>query len=77
MTTITLEKLCTVLNEHFGEPFLAAGGVSAELVDNDGEQELSITIGRRDITIGADGEVLDTGTFVSMPDDVLVWEEEE
>jgi hypothetical protein len=77
MTTITLEKLCEVLNTHFGEPYLAAGGVTAELVDNEGQQELSITIGRRDVTIGANGELVGSGTFVMMPDNILVAEEEQ
>ena len=77
IATITLQKLCEVLNEHFGEPFLVAGGVTAELIDNDGVEELSINIGRRDLTIGADGEVIGCGTFLSMPPNTLVFDDGE
>jgi hypothetical protein len=69
---ISLEKLCDLLNEHFGDPFLVAGGVTAEIVNNDGVEELSISIGRRDVTIDANGEVVGCGTFLSMPPDTLI-----
>ena len=69
---ISLEKLCDLLNEHFGDPFLVAGGVTAKIVNNDGVEELSISIGRRDVTIDANGEVVGCGTFLSMPPDTLI-----
>jgi hypothetical protein len=74
---LSLQKLCDIINEHFGEPFLVAGGVSAELVDNDGVEELSINIGRRDLTIDTNGEVVGCGTFLSMPPDTLVFDDGE
>lgn len=69
---ITLEKLCEIINENFGEPFLVKDGVSAEIYEtDDGEKELSINIGRRDVQINEQGEVVGCGTFMGVPDNVL------
>lgn len=69
---ITLEKLCEIINENFGEPFLVKDGVSAEIYETDhGVKELSINIGRRDIQINEQGEVLNAGTLMDVPGDVL------
>jgi len=70
---LTLEKLAEIINENFGEPFLVKDGVFAEVIDEDDEAEpsLCLTIGRRDIQINSEGEVLGSGTCVSMPPNTL------
>ena len=72
MSNLTLEKLCEIINWHFGEPFLVKDGVCAELIEDEDEGTLlAITIGRRNISIDRDGEIIDTGTFMGVPDDSL------
>jgi hypothetical protein len=71
--SITLEQLCEIINEHFGEPFLVKDGVSAEMQD---DGTLSINIGRRDIQIDQNGEVVACGTFLGMTNDTLSFNEE-
>jgi hypothetical protein len=71
--SITLEKLCEIINEQFGEPFLVKDGVSAEMQD---DGTLSINIGRRDIQIDQNGEVVSCGTFLGMTNDTLLFNEE-
>ena len=73
---VELERIAEILNNHFGEPFLAKDGVRAEIREHEGQKELMIGIGRRDIQINDSGEVVSTGTFVLMPDDVLVWNDD-
>lgn len=73
---IELERLAEILNNHFGEPFLAKDGVRAEYREHEGQKELMISIGRRDIQINETGEVVSTGTFVLMPNDLLVWDQD-
>ena len=72
---IELDRLAEILNNQFGEPFLAKDGVRAEYREFEGQKELMISIGRRDIQINDAGEVVSCGTFVIMPDDVLVWDD--
>ena len=71
--SLKLKKLARVLQENFDEPFLVSGGVTVEY-DED-RNELSICIGRRDLTIDSDGNVVAAGTFLGMPADVLTYEE--
>ena len=76
--SISLEKLCEVINEHFGEPFLIKDGVSAEVdIDADGTKTLSINIGRRDVQIDENGEIVGCGTFIAMPNNTLTFNPEE
>ena len=74
--SLSLEKLCEVINENFGEPYLAKDGVSAEIIDDNGIKVLSINIGRRDVQIDEQGEVVGCGTFLGMPDNTLVYIED-
>ena len=72
--SLTIEKLCKIINTEFGAPFLIEDGVSAEiLLNDDGTKELSINIGRRDVQIDENGEVLGAGTFMGMAGDTLVF----
>lgn len=72
--SLTIEKLCEIINTEFGAPFLIKDGVSAEiLVNDDSTKELSINIGRRDVQIDEDGNVLGAGTFMGMAGDTLVF----
>ena len=72
--SLTIEKLCEIINTEFGAPFLIEDGVSAEiLLNDDGTTELSINIGRRDVQIDEKGEVLGAGTFTGMAGDTLVF----
>jgi hypothetical protein len=74
--SLTIEKLCEIINTEFGSPFLVKDGVSAEiLINDDGTKELSINIGRRDVQIDENGEVLGSGTFMGMEGDTLVFSE--
>jgi len=57
---LTLEKLAVVLNKHFDQPFIEEGLVKATL---NGEL-LTIKIGRRDIEIDRNGDVVGAGTKV-------------
>ena len=71
---LTIEKLCEIINTEFGDPYLVKDGVSAEiLINDDGSKELSINIGRRDVQIDENGEVLGAGTFMGMAGDTLVF----
>jgi hypothetical protein len=74
---ISLEKLCEIINTNFGEPFLVKDGVSAEISEYEGKKELTIAIGRRDIQIDENGELVGSGTFVGMADDTLSFNEED
>jgi hypothetical protein len=74
--SLSLEKLCEVINQNFGEPYLSKDGVSAEIIDDDGIKVLSINIGRRDVQIDAHGEVVSCGTFLGMPNNTLVYNED-
>lgn len=72
---LTLEKLCEMINENFGEPFLVKGGVSAEVfTDEDGTKSMTLQIGRRDVEIDENGEVLGCGTLVVVDPSSLVVE---
>lgn len=64
--SLTLEKLCEVLNQNFGEPFLEEGMVSADIWEDEetGEKSLAIQIGRRDVQIDSDGQVIGAGTML-------------
>ena len=63
---LSIERLNEILNHHFGEPFLSSGTVKSELMTwgpvPEGKPMISITIGRRDVQIGEDGEVYAAGT---------------
>ena len=59
---LTLGKLEKILNKHFCPPFVEKGLVNAALSD-DGEL-LSIIIGRRDIEIDRNGDVVGCGTKI-------------
>ena len=74
--SLSLEKLCRVINENFSEPYLAKDGVLAEIIDDDGTKVLSINIGRRDVQIDEQGEVVGCGTFLGMPNNTLVYIED-
>jgi len=60
---ITLGKLAKMFNKHFCPPFVEKGLVNAALSD-DGEM-LSIIIGRRDIEIDRNGDVVGAGTKIA------------
>ena len=74
--SLSLEKLCEVINQNFSEPYLSKDGVSAEIIDDNGIKVLSINIGRRDVQIDAHGEVVSCGTFLGMPNNTLVYNED-
>lgn len=74
--SISLEKLCEIINENFNEPYLVKDGVSAEVVNDDGTKILSINIGRRDVQIDENGEVVSCGTFLGIAGDTLIFNEE-
>ena len=61
---LTLGKLAEVLNKHFCPPFVEKGFVNAAL-SPDGEL-LSIIIGRRDIEIDRNGDVVGAGTKIAV-----------
>lgn len=70
--SVTIEQFCEIINQNFGEPFLVKDGVSAEVyTDEDGEKSLCIQIGRRDVQIGENGEVIGAGTIMGVPDNRL------
>jgi hypothetical protein len=75
---LTLEKLCEIINSNFGEPYLISGGVTAEIIEDEEDvQLLSINIGRRDIQINTQGEIVGSGTFLSMANNTLELNEED
>lgn len=71
--SLSLEQLRDIFNLQFGEPYLVENGVVATLENNHEGKMLSIQIGRRDIQINDSGEVVGAGTLITMPDDVLVF----
>lgn len=71
--SLSLERICEILNIEFGEPYLVENGVYAKIEHVDGEKILNLQIGRRDCQINEAGIVIGAGTLMSMPDDVLVF----
>ena len=65
---MTLGQLKLLLDKEFGYPFLPLGLVKAVWRELDGEMELDLSIGRRDVTINEEGEVMSAGTSL-MPQD--------
>ena len=66
---MTLESLQQVIDRQFSHPFLAAGVVRTEMRED--PKRLSIWIGRRDVEIDEDGNVLGAGTAMlesALPD---------
>jgi hypothetical protein len=59
---LTLKMLQEIIDSHFGEPFLPSGMVRTKLSGDGDDQRLSIYIGRRDVEIDANGELLGSGT---------------
>lgn len=60
-----LKKLCDIINQNFGSPFLPKNMVSAEIIDEDGEELLSINIDRRDVQINGKLEAVSSGTYMA------------
>jgi len=60
---LTLERLKEIIDQNFGEPFLKEGMVTADFTYGEGKT-LAITIGRRDVEINEDGEVVGSGTML-------------
>jgi hypothetical protein len=54
--------LAEVLNRNFGPPFLKKGSVVAQVEKEGKKLTLTLTIGRRDITIDVKGDVIGAGT---------------
>lgn len=61
---IDFPTLAKIITREFGHPFLPTGFVKAKAVFDD-DEELRISIGPRDITIGNDGTVRRAGTDLS------------
>lgn len=69
---LTLERLCQIINEGFGEPFLVSGGVVAEIHSEGEDKWLTLSIGRRDVSFTNEGDIWSTGTFMSMSNNTLL-----
>lgn len=61
---MNLAKLKAILDRDFGAPFLPEGTVSTKWEGEGAECFLSITIGRRDVSIDSDGNVISSGTLL-------------
>ncbi len=59
-----IEKLKEILDKQFSFPFLPEGMVSTKWIETKKGRELSIQIGRRDVCIDEDGDVIGAGTFL-------------
>lgn len=60
---LMLKKLANLFNREFGPPFLKEGSVKASVEkDPSGRKFLTLSIGRRDVDLDADFNVLGSGT---------------
>jgi len=78
-----MEKIADIFNRNFGEPFLKEGTVTVEVMskteyetyekpeieDPKEEYILSFNIGRRDIQIDSNFNVISSGTMLGSPDE--------
>lgn len=58
-----IEKICTIINNAFKEPYAPNGFVRARIVSSHyGEPAIRLYIGASDVTFTPDGEVISHGT---------------
>jgi hypothetical protein len=69
MTAKEAKKLCKIINDNFGEPFLQHGEVKAEYREGGARlgSYINIKIGRRDVDIGVKNVTLNGSGTVMCP----------
>lgn len=60
--SITIDQLKEIFDDEFCSAYIT--DVSAEIEEDEGERFLNISIGRRDVTIDEDGNVVGSGSFI-------------
>lgn len=62
-----MKNLAEAFNREFGEPFMSAEYVVATQAEKDGVDTIRIKIGRREIEIDNEGNVVSAGRALSYP----------
>jgi hypothetical protein len=70
---ISLKQLQKIIDPNFSEPFLKEGIVTTKLYQKDKKERLRITIGRRDISIDENGDIVSAGILLIHGADFSGW----